>query len=240
MCYTEGGLHLRNVWIFTFGIILVFGGLVFIALANLPGNPVRETVSEARDGGTWEISGSFKKGEELIIEYSPHTSWRGPPFETTDEFRSMALRIVILNVTNPLGGSTLFSVYLSPYTRGDQPPDPYGELGAVKIWVAPDMPNEGVQVSSNVTLDELRGTVKYDGVHTLQVLEPYPVPLYTPDNPGPIMPPAYLGLRREYLVYPTAYLFPVGGGISVLGAVLSAWALRNPKHQTRDRKKRKV
>jgi len=217
-------------------MILLFVGLAFIGVSSLPQTRT-ETVVEAREGGVWEISGPFKKGDRLTVEYRADTSWYGPNFDFVDEFGKMALKIVLVNVTNPIGGSTIFSVYLSPMGQPGQQPQPYDPLAAVKIWVEPGMPNDGLVVPSNVSLDEIKGIVKYDGTHKVQVLEPYPEPLPTKDNPTPVYkPPVYLGLRRMYEAYPTTYLFPIGGGVTVIGAVFSAWGMKTPKHRVRSHK----
>jgi len=208
------------VWFFAFGVILLFSGLPMMAVSNLSQNKTYTTIIEyAGDDkpASWNVSAYFEKGDSIVVDYRPDVNWTEPPFEFSDEFPDVPLKLVDFNIIDPKGDNTLFIVYMAQVS--DQP-----LLAQLKIEVMKNYSSDGLNV--NDYPEKIEGIAKYDGVYKVVTTGPWPAA-------ANVTPPWWLSLSKKYseTVYSLAFLLPVGAFCTVLGIALTAWGIKSPKRR---------
>ena len=216
-----------KVWFFAFGIILLFSGLPTMAVSNLSHNESYATIIEYvgdDKSRSWEVAAYFEKGDSIVVDYRPDTSWADPPYEFSDEFPNTELKIIYLNLTAPNGNYTYFCVILGKVPDKQM-------VAQMKIEVMRDYSTDGLNVSDYP--DKVGGIAEYSGIYKLVVRGPGPS-----EETGEEALPFALYLSKKYsqTVYPLAFLLPVGAIVTLSGLGLTAWSVKRPRRRVTYRK----
>lgn len=162
---------------------------------------------------SWTITGGpFHRGDRLIVQYIPGANWRLPPYLPKDDIPEVGMptKIVGVNISHPIGGSTLITDVLAPERMNVS----LGEAMLVKVLVfIEEGQNESLNVNAYFSrklpdtdivryyLEETGGIVKYDGYYTVHLSGPIPMIGEAPE------PPVSLALIRERPWYTSDYVF---------------------------------
>jgi hypothetical protein len=229
-----------RAWIIVVGVITLFLGLLLMGISGASRVNV-ETVAKAED--SWTVTGGpFKKGDRLKVYYPPPANWRLPPYLTRDdipEAGGVPTKIVGINISHPIGGSTIISDVLAP----ESTKVPLGESMLVKVLIFSE---EGQNESLNINaywsrvlpetdivryyLEETGGTVKYDGFYTVHIFGPIPAAPQEPPDP----PDVYL--IRERTVHPYTHIFFPGVATTLSGCLIIVWGLIGKSSKLRKKK----
>jgi hypothetical protein len=203
-----------------FGFILVFAGLITLAIANIKYYDWTPPKSVQSAYDSWTVTADFLEGERLFVNIVPNLKWseitepgdpNGPyPYGYNDIF---------LEIIDPYGNKTKFKY---TWMKMPNPKDP-------QYYVF--LP-ENLTVIQNGSLinpgfigeegeGEPGGTVKYNGTYTANItgmMSPFHYPRY---------PPKVIELVQstQVFVQPYFYVFPVGAGSFVGGMAASIYAI---------------
>lgn len=214
------------MWFFALGIILLFGGLPMMAVSNLSKNESYSRIIEYAGRGdkpvSWEVSAYFEEGDIIVVDYRPDVSWAEEPFEFSDDYPNVPLKLISINLTDPNGNNTYFSVILGKVPDEEM-------VAQMKIEVLRDYSSDGLNVSDYP--EKIEGIAKYDGIYKVVCTEPWP------SNP-PVTPPWFLSLSKKYshTIYPLGFLLPAGAIVTLSGVGLTAWSMKSPKRRVTHRK----
>jgi hypothetical protein len=218
-----------KAWIIVVGVITLAAGLLLIGISTASRN--REIFISAEEDNPWEVTAYFEKGDRLRVYYTPPGNWRIPPYLTKDDIPEVGMptKIVGINISHPIGGSTLITDVLAPKRLNV----PLGEAELVKVLVFIEgRQNESLNVNVYLSrklpgtdivryyLEETGGVVKYDGYYTARLSGP--IPMSPTEEPEP---PISLYLIREITVYPYTHLLLPGAFVVLFGIVVIAWGL---------------
>jgi len=191
-----------------------------------------------RGGSSWEVSANFSKGDYILADYRIHPAWANEPYEMSDYFQGVSLKIVWIEIHPPDGGNhTLFSTVLSidkltlralgflavtVLERGTGLiVKTVSDAGGIPDWVI-NKTIGGEPIEELPAPWIVGGIARYDGTYTLRTGGPYPQPFLEPGET--LSPPDYLALGKSSLEYPLFILLPVGGVIFVPALVLVIWS----------------
>ncbi|MEM2144016.1 MAG: hypothetical protein QW279_01540 [Candidatus Jordarchaeaceae archaeon] len=244
---------MRRPLITAVGIFVLIAGLIILAFSTTSKRfPVVIDHKEVNNKNS--LSKSFNSGSILGINFSPNASWSLDPVETRLEIPPgsgdvyggsgtgvYGVKLLTINVTNPLGNSSCFDLYLMITT-------PAGGAGAVTLfpnYFPPPEPDEGglivnttegreypkIEQAPNINLIAL-GVTPVAGNYTVECGVSMPSDLVFDKfiENGSIWiheagPPAYLSLYE--IVYETqgqpSYMLAAGVISSVSGVLIIIW-----------------
>ena len=213
-----------------FGVLLIFASIFAVWASNKQINDTRTvTINYAED--SWKVSAYYDKNQTILFQFIPATDWS----QATDPY-PCPHKFVTVNLTAPNGEYTLFIV-----TLAWNPEDPDWKNHPPSIinrTVLPPVrgiiiPGLGEEVSpGGETVSAIGGVTTQRGYYTGEIVAML----------GPGSPPVWIALRtiEKSTAYPYAYMFPVGIGTFLCGAVLTSWGLLGADEPTRRHKRRRV
>lgn len=220
-----------KAWIIVVGVITLSAGLLLTGISTA--SRTKEIFTSAEEDNPWEVTAYFEKGDRLKVYYTPAGNWRIPPYLEKSDVPEVGMptKIVGVNISHPIGGSTLITDVLAP-ERMDVP---LGEAMLVKALIfIEEGQNESLKINAHIFrkipgvngtytvryyLKETGGIVKYDGYYTARLSGPIPMIGEEPN------PPEALYLIREITVYPYTHLLLPGAFVVLFGVVIIAWGL---------------
>ena len=190
-----------------FGIILVFAGVIVVSASNTPEEKMPQISTIASAEHRWEVGpGRFKENEKLIVDFTPPN----PEYDLIPDY---PVRIVV-EVTGPEGGKTVFAVEFKEGFGGKLAPPKYTVVSN----------NDCLTVSDS--LQDVCGIVHYTGDYFANV---------TTRRLGTWGPPKALFLKLEVveMEYPFLFVQPIGIALIVVGGFLSVWGAISSKRKLR-------
>jgi hypothetical protein len=216
------------------GLIILFSGLILTSSSSYQYQVTgKEEIASISD--TWSISGYFKKGENLTLEFTQHPDWRYLYYLEPEEGEPFYIKHFMVNITNVADNTyTLFKVVLMP-PSGVIPGPPYtfmlypSEIDVIhhSALIVEDQP------------EKIGGTVKSDGNHSIKCwLDPEYVMDNDPDTgepwPHPASSPRKLTLHRvtAETMHPYGFLLPIGATTIAFGSVMFILGVRSKRRKT--------
>jgi len=228
--HVQIGDHM-NKWIISIGIIILLAGLILVSSSNVQEQEINQQL-EASAERQWNISGVFQQGENLTLDFRPHSDWSLPFYEPYPEY-AMSVKYFYANITNTVANNyTLIKVTLVPPVV---PEPPYSFLLYPESITV--IHHGGITVED--CPEKIGGIAKDNGLYLVNcsLFPPLVQDRDLQGNPWPhdASPPPWFYLYKEKweTKYPYNFLFLLGISISICGIGASMWGARS------QRKKRK-
>jgi len=188
----------------------------------------------------WKVSANLTKGDLIEIWVIQGLDWPEGQFEIDEQLPGgYGALYVGVNVTDPRGNFTLFSIVLGRATDSSagSASSQYPQLETFYINITDPEYNQGgldvsplyVNTGDKSFYMSVGGIAQFDGTYTVRVIYPWPSRKY---------PVTSIQIIKDVdrIVYSTAYTLPVGMTISSAGVVLSYVSLRKKPKLVHTRK----
>ena len=215
-----------------FGVLLIFASIFAVWASNKQINDTRTvTINYAED--SWKVSAYYDRNQTILFDFVPAKDWSQATDPGSDTI-PFPHKFVEVNLTAPNGEYTLFVVTL--IWNPEDPDWRYKPPSVFNISVIPPIsgitiPELGEEVSpGGETVSAIGGVTTQRGNYTGEIVGML----------GPGSPPVWIALRtiEKSTGYPYAYMFPVGIGTFLCGAVLTSWGLLGADEPTRHKRRR--
>lgn len=170
-----------------------------------------------KENNTSSVSGYFKAGEKIIVEFTPGENWSKVMYPEDDKYMYISFNITDLTTEN----TTTFEVELFRPYQGYMP-----SIYKIRLLKHGSLL---VNAKSDNQTNEIGGVVTHDDDYI--VLVNYVIP----ETAGfPLTLTLYRGIPQESRPY--GWLFLPGSTIIVLGVALTVYGLKKRKSEKRRRK----
>ncbi|MDH5690298.1 MAG: hypothetical protein OEY81_02565, partial [Candidatus Bathyarchaeota archaeon] len=212
------------------GILFLLIGLVSISRSSVQDIETNtQLVNEKQD--QWIISGNYKGGENLSLNFIPHTEWSRPPYPP-DGIETPYSKLFTVNITNTAVNSyTLIEVVLAlSLPLGVPPSKPYDYF----LYVYSEEVTHHGAITIEDYPDKINGIAEDDGLYQVKCSLDPSVVMGDDLLPHPASPPRELTLYSitSEAKYSYNLLLPTGISFCIIGLIASIWGVKTKNHKT--------